>query len=147
MLFFLHHKCSTHFGNNLKDWNRRIWKKMFFLLVFHFPVKLIVTYMNVYNVSSMMDHMESKVMCQIFVKLFLQNHKKKFDDLFDLILLAINSFSWPKKKAGSSTVSKAKIIYSSHRDNIATIKLKKVSHKTYYHKLCTVGWFLFNLTE
>ena len=60
-----------------------------------------------------------------FSETFLQNHKKQFDDLFDLILLAINFFSWPKKKAGSSTVSKAKIIYSSHRDNIATIKLKK----------------------
>ena len=94
-----------------------------------------------------MDHMESKCYVPNFSETLFTNHKKKFDDLFDLILLAINFFSCPKKKAGSSTVSKAKIIYSSHRDNIATIKLKKVSHKTYYHKLCTVGWLLFNLTE
>ena len=59
-LFFLHYRCSTYFVKNLKDWSWRTHKKMFFLSVFYFPVKLIVTYMNVYNVSSMMDHMESK---------------------------------------------------------------------------------------
>ena len=38
-------------------------------------------------------------------------------------------------------------IYSAHKDNIVPIKLKKVFHKTYYFKLCTLGWVLVKMTE
>ena len=39
------------------------------------------------------------------------------------------------------------IIYSSHKDDIVAIKLKKVFYKTYCFKLCTLGWVLVKTTE
>ena len=84
------------------------------------------------------------VMCQMFQKLCRKIKKLTTHlILYCLISTPFHDF----KRTMVLVLFWNEIIYSSHKDDIVAIKLKKVFYKTYCFKLCTLGWSLVKTTE
>ena len=84
------------------------------------------------------------VMCQMFQKLWRKI--KKLTTHLILYCLISTPFHYFKRTM-VLVLFWNEIIYSSHKDDIVAIKLKKVFYKTYCFKLCTLGWVLVKTTE